>query len=135
MSFELFEFQLGTLKLICNLSVHNPQIIIVHHDHIAIFTWLSTHFIVHQLEGSNFSKRVFKLEIKIFVLTKNSTKQLVLTTQSILKFMHFRRKTIVGDIITYIRVRVVSQRSSLDHEAQPGEVTFLLPVVDLLILF
>jgi hypothetical protein len=41
--------------------------------------------------------------------------------------MHFRRKTIVGEIITYIGVRVgirvVPRRSSLDHEAQPGEVT------------
>jgi hypothetical protein len=53
--------------------------------------------------------------------------------------MHFRRKTIVGEIITYIGVRVgirvVPRRSSLDHEAQPGEVTFLLLVVDLLIFF
>jgi hypothetical protein len=61
-----------------------------------------------------------------------------LTTQNILKFMHFRRKTIVGKIIIYIRigvrVRVVLQRSSLGHEAQSGEVAFLL-VVDLLILF
>jgi hypothetical protein len=106
MSFELFEFQLGTLKLTCNLSVHNPQISIVHHDHIAIFTWFNTHIIVHRLEGSNFNKRVFKFKIKIFVLIKNSAKQLVLTIQSILKFMHFRRKTIVGEIINYIGVRV-----------------------------
>jgi hypothetical protein len=62
--------------------------------------------IVHRLEGNNFNKRVFKLKIKIFVLTKNSKKKLVLTTQGILKFMHFRRKTIVGEIITYIRVGV-----------------------------
>jgi hypothetical protein len=50
--------------------------------------------------------------------------------------VHFRRKTIVGEIITYIRVeiRVVPRRSSLGHEAQPGEVAFLLLVVDLLIL-
>jgi hypothetical protein len=45
-SFEFFEFHLGTLKLTCNLSVHNPQISIVHHDHITIFTWLSTHIIM-----------------------------------------------------------------------------------------
>jgi hypothetical protein len=92
---------------------------------------------VHRLEGSNFNKRVFKLKIKIFVLMKNFAKQLVLTTQSILKFMHLRRKTIIGEIITDIgvRIRVVSQRSSLGHEAQPGEVTFLLLVVDLLTFF
>jgi hypothetical protein len=75
----------------------------------------------------------------IFVLMKNFAKQLVLATQSILKFMHFRRKTIVGEIITYIgvrvRIRVVPQRSSLGHEAQPVEVAFLLLVVDLLIFF
>jgi hypothetical protein len=69
---------------------------------------------------------------------KNSAKQLVLTTQGIFKFMHFRRNTIVGEIITYIGVgvrnRVVLLRSSLGDEAQPGEVIFLLLVVDLLII-
>jgi hypothetical protein len=53
--------------------------------------------------------------------------------------MHFRRKTIIGEIITYIGVgdaiRVVPHRSSLGHEAQPGEVAFLLLMVDLLIFF
>jgi hypothetical protein len=51
--------------------------------------------------------------------------------------MHFRRKTIVGEIITYIGVgfRVVLKRSSLGHEAQSGEVAFLLLVVGLLIFF
>jgi hypothetical protein len=51
--------------------------------------------------------------------------------------MHFRRKTIVGEIITYIGVgvEIVPRRSSLGHETQPGEVAFLLPVVDLLIFF
>jgi hypothetical protein len=29
------------------LSVHQPQVSKVHHDHFAIFTWLSTHIIVH----------------------------------------------------------------------------------------
>jgi hypothetical protein len=61
---------------------------------------------MHRLEGSNFNKSVFKLKIKIFVLMKDSAKQFVLTTQSILKFMHLRRKTIIGEIITYIRVSV-----------------------------
>jgi hypothetical protein len=53
--------------------------------------------------------------------------------------VHFRRKTIVHEIITYIevglRIRVASWRSSLGHEAQHGEVAYLLLVVDLLILF
>jgi hypothetical protein len=60
---------------------------------------------------------------------KNSAKQLVLTTQSILKFVHYRRETIGVEV----RVRVVLRRSSLGHEAQPGEVAFL--TLDLLILF
>jgi hypothetical protein len=137
MSFELFEFQLGTLKLTYNLCMHNLQISIVHHDHIAIFAWFNTHIIVHRSERSNFSKRVFNLKSKIFVLTENSTKQFVLTTQGILKFVHFRREIIVGEIITYIGVgvRVVLRRSSLGHKAQLGEVAFLLLVVDLLIVF
>jgi hypothetical protein len=79
------------------------------------------------------------LKLKIFVLTKNSTKEFVLTIQSILKFVHFRRKTNIGEIITYIIVRVgirvVPQRPSFGHEAQPGEVAFLLLVVDIFILF
>jgi hypothetical protein len=68
---------------------------------------------------------------------ENSTKKFVLTTQSILKFLHFRRETIVGEIITDIgvRVRVVPLRSFLGHEAQPGEVAFFLLAVDLLIVF
>jgi hypothetical protein len=53
--------------------------------------------------------------------------------------MHFKRKAIVDEIITYIGVRVrnrvVLWRSSLGHEAQPGEVASLLFVVDLLIVF
>jgi hypothetical protein len=49
--------------------------------------------------------------------------------------MHFRGKTIIGEIITYIGVGVVPRRSSLGHEAQPSEVVFLLLVVDLLIFF
>jgi hypothetical protein len=80
MSFELIDIQLGTLKLTCNLNVHNTQISIVHHDHIPIFTWFSTYIIVHWLERSNFSKRVFKLKIKISVLMK--------TLQSNLSWLH-----------------------------------------------
>jgi hypothetical protein len=55
--------------------------------------------------------------------------------------MHFKKNTIIVEIITYIevrvrvRIRVVPQRSSLGHEAQPGEVTLPLLVVDLLIIF
>jgi hypothetical protein len=61
--------------------VHNPQISIVHHDHIAVFTWFSTHIIVHRPERSNFSKRVFQFKIQLFVLTENLAKRLILVAQ------------------------------------------------------
>jgi hypothetical protein len=84
-------------------------------------------------------KEFSSLRLRSLFSQKNSAKQLILTTQSILKFLHFTRKTIIGKIITYIRVGVgigvVPQRSSLGHEAQPGEVAFLLLVIDLLIFF
>jgi hypothetical protein len=96
MSFELFEFQLGTLKLTCNLSVRNLQINIVYHDHIAIFAWLSTHIIVHRSKRSNFSKRVFQFKIQLFVFTKKLAKQLILAVQSILKLNNLERKTLEG---------------------------------------
>jgi hypothetical protein len=57
MSFELSEFQLGTLKLTSNLSVHQSQVSIVHLDHFAIVTWLSTHIIMHWLKRSNLRKK------------------------------------------------------------------------------
>jgi hypothetical protein len=95
-SFELFEFQHGTLKLTCNLSVHKLQISIVHHDHIAIFTWFSTHIIVHRLERSNFSKRVLHLKIQLFIPTENLAKQLILVAQSIHKLDNSGRKTLEG---------------------------------------
>jgi hypothetical protein len=43
MSFELSEIRFGTLKLTCDSSVHQPQVSIVHHDHlvIVIVTWLA----------------------------------------------------------------------------------------------
>jgi hypothetical protein len=94
MSFEVFKFQLGTSKLTCNLSVHNPQIIIVHHDHISIFTWFSTYIIVHRLERSNFSKRVFQFKSQLFVPTKNLANQLILVAQTMLKLDNLGRKTL-----------------------------------------
>jgi hypothetical protein len=57
MSFELSEFQLGTVKLSSNLSVHQSQVSIVHLDHFAIVTWLSTHIIMHWLKRSNLRKK------------------------------------------------------------------------------
>jgi hypothetical protein len=126
------QFQSGTLKLTSNLSVYQPQVSIVYHDHFTIVTWLSTHVIVHWLKRTNLRKRIFQLKIQHFVLTKNLAKQFVLVAKGIVKLNDFERKTIGGWIITYIRVRVrdVSRRHA--HEAKVGEVTLL--VLDLLIL-
>jgi hypothetical protein len=46
-SFELFEFQFGTLKLTHNFSVHQPQVSIVYHHNFAVITWFSTYIIMH----------------------------------------------------------------------------------------
>jgi hypothetical protein len=58
------------------------------------------------LKRSNFRKRVFQLKIEIFVLTKNSAKQLVLVAQNNLKLGNSQGKTLEGYIITYIGVGV-----------------------------
>jgi hypothetical protein len=86
--------------------VYQPQVSIVYHDHFAIFTWFSTYIIVHRLKRSNFRKRVFQLKIQIFVLMKNSAKQLVLVAQNNLKLGNSQGKTLEGYIITYIGVGV-----------------------------
>jgi hypothetical protein len=77
-SFELSEFQLGTIKLTCNLRVHEPHICIVKHDHIAVIIWFDTYIIVHGSKRSNRRKRIFQLKIHLFVLTEKLAKQFVL---------------------------------------------------------
>jgi hypothetical protein len=86
---------------------------------------------VHRSKRSNFRKRIHKLKIQLFILTKNLTKQLVLVTKGILKLNDSQRKTTGGWIITYIRVRVRDVSRKLAHEANAGELTWL--VLDLLI--
>jgi hypothetical protein len=69
---------------------------------------------------------------------KNYTKQLILTTQSNLKFIHFRRNTIVGEIITYIEVRVrisvVLSRSSLTCSGYDHLDVLLLVIPEAILL-
>jgi hypothetical protein len=67
------------------LSVHEQQIHVVNHDHIAIITWFVTHIIMQGLKRSNFRKDTFKFKIKLLVLTKNLAKHLVSVAKGILK--------------------------------------------------
>jgi aromatic ring-opening dioxygenase LigB subunit len=78
------------------LTVHQSQVSIVHYDHFAIFTWLSTNIIVHNLKRGNFRTRTFKLKIQLLVLTKNIVKQFILIAQGILKLSDSQRKTLEG---------------------------------------
>jgi hypothetical protein len=93
MSFELSEFQSGTIKQTSNMRVNESQIHIVNHDHSTSITWHDTHIIMHGSKRSNLRKRTLKLKIQIYVLMKNLTKQLVLVVKSIFKFGDSRRKT------------------------------------------
>jgi hypothetical protein len=95
MSFELSKFQSGAIKQTSNMTMHEPQIRIVNHDHIAVITWFVTHIIVHGLKRSHI-KNTFKLKIQLFVLTENSAKILILIAQSIFKLNKSQRKTIGG---------------------------------------
>jgi hypothetical protein len=88
---------------------------------------------VHWPKRSNFRKRIFQLKIQPFVLTENSAKQFALIAQGILKLDNFQRKTLEGQIFTYIRVRVGDVSWGFAHEAKSGEVALL--ALDLLILF
>jgi hypothetical protein len=76
------------------LSVHQSQVNIVHHDHLAIDIEFSTNIIVHSPKRSNFRKRTFKLKIQLLVFMKKLVKQLILIAQSILKFDNLQRKTL-----------------------------------------
>jgi hypothetical protein len=92
-SFELSEFQPGTVKQHSNMQVNEPQIYIVNHDHSISIIWLGTHIIVRGSKRSNLIKRTLKLKIQLFILVKNFTKQLVLVAKSIFKFGDSQGKT------------------------------------------
>jgi hypothetical protein len=96
MSFELSEFQSGTIKQTSNMRVNEPQICIVNHHHSTSITWLGTHIIVRGSKRSNLKKRTLKLKIQPSVPTKNIAKQLVLVAKSIFKFGDSQRKTLRG---------------------------------------
>jgi hypothetical protein len=53
---------------------------------------------------------------------KDLVKQFVLIAQSILKLDDSQRKTLKGEIVTCIRVRVRDLSGRLAHEAKAGEV-------------
>jgi multisubunit Na+/H+ antiporter MnhE subunit len=96
MSFELSKFQPCTIKQTCNMRIQEPQIHIVGHDQSAIITWFGTHIIVHGSKRSNFRKATLKFKIKLLVLTKDLTKQVVLVAKGILKLGDSQRKTLRG---------------------------------------
>jgi hypothetical protein len=95
-SFELSEFQPGTIKQASNRRIHKPKIRIVDHYHFAVITWFGTQFIMHGPKSSNFRRSTFKLKIQLFVFMKNLAKQLVLIAKCILKVDDTRRKTLGG---------------------------------------
>jgi hypothetical protein len=78
MSFEISEFQPGPVKQTSNMRMHEPQICIVNHDHIAVITWFGTHIVVHRSKRSNFRRSTFKLKIQLLIQPKNLAKQLVM---------------------------------------------------------
>jgi hypothetical protein len=131
-SFELSEFQPGTIKQTSNMRVYEPQIRIVNHDHIVVITWFGTHIIVHRLKRSNFRRSTFKLKIQLLILTKNLAKQHILVAKNIFWFGDSQRNTLRGKIITCIRVGVGDVSRGLAYEAKVGEVAWL--ALDLLIL-
>jgi hypothetical protein len=96
MSFELSEFQPGTIKQASNMGMRKSQIRIVNHDHIALITWFDTHIIVHRSKRSNIRKRTLKLKFQLLVIMKDFTKQLVLVSKSIFKFEDSQGKTLRG---------------------------------------
>jgi hypothetical protein len=85
MSFELSEFQPGTIKQTSNMRVYESQIRIVINDHITVITWLGTHIIMHRSKRRNFGRNTFTLKIQPFVFMKNLAKQLVLVVKGIFK--------------------------------------------------
>jgi hypothetical protein len=92
--------------------------------------WHSYHHA--QIEEKQSQKRTFKLKVQLPVFKKNLAKQLILVAKGILKLGDSQTKTLGGQIITYIRVRVSDVSRRLAHEANSGEVTLL--ALDLLIL-
>jgi hypothetical protein len=100
MSFELSEFQFGTLKLTYNLSVHNPQVSIFYHNHFAIFTWFSTHIIVHRLKKA-ISVKEFSSSRFNFLFSQK-------TLQSNLSWLHNTFSSLAT-----LKERLAKDRSSL----------------------
>jgi hypothetical protein len=56
-SFELSDFQSGTIKQTSNIRVNESHIRIVNHDQSTSITWLATHIIVRGSKRSNSEKK------------------------------------------------------------------------------
>jgi hypothetical protein len=132
MSFDLSEFQPNTLKSTCDLSVHQPQVSIVNHDHFVIFTWLSTYIIMHWPKRSNLEQELSSSRFNFLFLWK--------TLQSNLSWLH---KTFSS--LATLKKRPSKDRLSLTSESESGMLHEDLPmrqkagevallVLDLLIL-
>jgi hypothetical protein len=67
-SFELSEFQSGTIKQASNMRMHEPQIRIINHDHFVTVTWLSTHIIVRESKRTNFRKSTLRNQVVCFLV-------------------------------------------------------------------
>jgi hypothetical protein len=95
-SFEISEFQPGTIKQASITGMHKPQIRIINYDHIALITWFGTHIIVRESKRGNFRGSTFQLKIQLFILMKNLAKQLVLVVKGIFKLDDSQGKTLGG---------------------------------------
>jgi hypothetical protein len=93
-SFELSEFQPGTVKQTSIMRVNESQICIVNHDRSTSVTCLGTHIIVRGSKRNNLKKKNSQAQDSTFCSHENLTKQLVLVTKSILKFSDSQRKTL-----------------------------------------
>jgi hypothetical protein len=107
-SFELPEFQFGTLKSTHNSSMHQPQVNIVYHDHFAVITWFDTHIIVHGSKRINFRKKNF--------LTQDST------------FCSHEKPCKAFSSSATLKERLSKDRSSLTSEWESGMLLGDLPM-------
>jgi hypothetical protein len=76
MSFELSEFQSGTIKQTSNMRVNESHIRIVNHDHSTSITWLGTHIIMHRSKRSNLRKELSSSRFDFLFSRKTSPSNL-----------------------------------------------------------
>jgi hypothetical protein len=105
MSFELSEFQPGTIRQTSNSRVQKPHICIVNHDHSAVITWLCTRIIMRVSKRSNFKKTPSSSRFNFLFSRK--------TLQSNLSLLH---KAFSSS--TTLKERLSGDRSSLTSESE-----------------